>query len=183
MKQLRMPRSSNAIFLQTNAKLGDQVGVNFWSTKSKYGATIQDALNFVMSKGPGKEDITDIFPLVAAVAAAYGDSNGKYDAYLRKNDKKYQSAPYYYYDQSGALTKAPTSGRQKRDDEEGADTSASGFAVATPTEDPIPTPTIPFECPAAFATASQVELDDGIYVTCAELKPLYGYVDDVENSA
>jgi len=44
--------------------------------------------------------------------------------------------------------------------------------------DALPTPTISFECPAAFATGTEVQLDDGVYVTCDELKPFYGYVQD-----
>lgn len=44
--------------------------------------------------------------------------------------------------------------------------------------EPLPTPTIAFECPAAFATGTEVQLDDGVYATCDELKPFYGYVQE-----
>ena len=44
--------------------------MNMWTTKSKYGATIQTALNYVMGIDPKHEDMGDIFPHVAAVAAA-----------------------------------------------------------------------------------------------------------------
>jgi hypothetical protein len=36
-----------------------------------------------------------------------------------------------------------------------------------------PVPPVPFECPAVFAWAEEVEIDNGIFVTCDELKPLY----------
>lgn len=199
--------------------------MSYWNAKSKYGATIKDALDFVLHKGSGKEDITDIFPLVAAIAAAYGDRDGSYNAFLRRNDKRYGQAPYYFYDQAGALTKAPTSMRQSGSGKEGSDSpiiersstsptssapamlssvpgpasqvpfskktrstqtsrSAGGATILLPSvaRAAAPTPTIPFECPAAFATATEVELDDGVYVSCSQLKPFYGYVDAVTNS-
>ena len=211
---------------KTNAKLGDQIGVSYWGAKSKYGATIKDALDFVLHKGPGKEDITDIFPLVAAIAAAYGDPNGSYNAFLRRNDKRYGQAPYYFYDQAAAFTKAPTSTRQNSGGKESGDPptaeqlsttstssapvvsfaepsssarvsssvvsqtsrsshSAGGATILLPSvaRAAAPTPTIPFECPAAFATETEVELDDGVYVSCDQLKPFYGYADAVMNGA
>ena len=30
-----------------------------------------------------------------------------------------------------------------------------------------------FECPQVFETAKEVELEDGLFVTCDELKPYY----------
>lgn len=168
--------------MQTNAKLGDQLGLNFWTAKSKYGATIKDALDFVMNKGPGKEDVTDIFPHVAAIAAVYGDPSGKYMAYLKKFDTHFMTAPYYYYDQEGAMSgvhKTPNGKDEvqagepaqqplKLDDDSVSSTNTSSI------------PTIPWECPAAFATTLKVQLDDGVFVTCDELKPFYGYVKDAE---
>lgn len=150
-----------------------------------------------MTKGPGKEDITDIFPHVAAVAVAYGDPTGKYAAYLKKNDKRYQTAPYYYYNQQGALNRAPASKSKEIEDSlkeiqqhlmalektdvptQGTDVPTQGTNVPTATSVPQPTPTIPWECPAAFETATEVQLDDGVYVTCDELKHFYGYAMDI----
>jgi hypothetical protein len=37
----------------------------------------------------------------------------------------------------------------------------------------IDTDMIPFECPQVFTAALEVEVDDGVFVTCDELKPLY----------
>lgn len=216
--------------------------MDFWTAKSKYGATIKDALDFVFRLGPGKEDVSDIFPHVAAIAAAYGDPTGTYMAYLKKMDKNYMTAPYYYYNQPGAFTMAPTSAKGKGknvagllfSEEEAVEaailsktpslnetsvlsktptlsktpslsktptstksngvtsvtidhTSTSALDVTstsiTPTEtSALPTPTIPFECPEAFATATEVELDDGVYVTCDELKHFYGYAADTASN-
>ncbi|KAH8113005.1 alginate lyase-domain-containing protein [Phellopilus nigrolimitatus] len=187
-------RCFNLEAMITNAKLGDQLGLNFWTTKSKYGATIKDALDFTLRQNPGKEDVSDIFPHVAAIAAAYGDADGKYAAFLKRADDSYLTAPYYYYDQTAALMQAPNAGpkakgksvQSENDDREqqrlGQDKVTDSLAP-TPTNSNLPfaTPTIPWACPAAFATATQVQLDDGVYVTCDELKHLYGYTDKAKN--
>lgn len=155
-------------------------------------------MDYILKIGPGKEDITDSFPLVVAVAAAYGDPSGKYGAYLKKNDKLYMVSPYYYYSQPGALTQAP-SGKGGKSSGKDEDTNVSNgledtlaptrtakdavnTSAAPDADSATETPTIPFQCPPAFATAFSVQLDDGIYVTCDQLKPFYGYVDDVQNS-
>ena len=44
--------------------------MDFWTAKSKYGTTIQDALDWAMSADPKNENVLDIIPHVAAVAAA-----------------------------------------------------------------------------------------------------------------
>lgn len=136
-----------------------------------------------MTKGPGKEDITDIFPHIAAIAIAYGDPTGRYTAYLKKNDKRYQEAPYYYYNQAGALTKAPTSKNKVAEDPLDGLAHLAETDVPTPTSVPQATPTIPWECPTAFATATEVQLDDGVFVTCDELKHFYGYAMDTVNGS
>jgi hypothetical protein len=47
------------------------------------------------------------------------------------------------------------------------DVSFNGTAVTTRAAP------IPFECPAAFLVTQEVEIDNGIFVTCDELKPFY----------
>lgn len=157
--------------------------MDFWNAKSKYGATIKDALDFVMKKGPGKEEVADIFPHVAAIAAVYGDPGGKYMAYLKKLDSHFMTAPYYYYDQPAALS-------QKASKEIGGNTngamvnqssSLQGIRSTNTSDIPYTPPEIPWECPEAFATALRVQLDDGVFVTCDQLKPFYGYVEHGEN--
>jgi hypothetical protein len=34
-------------------------------------------------------------------------------------------------------------------------------------------PSIPFACPDAFKDTAKVEIENGIYVTCEQLRPLY----------
>ncbi|EIW87469.1 hypothetical protein CONPUDRAFT_34137, partial [Coniophora puteana RWD-64-598 SS2] len=154
-------RCFNLEAMITNAKLGDQLGVNYWTTKSKYGTTIQDALDYTMKLNPKTEKIDDIFPHVASVAAAYGDPGGKYEAFLRQHDASYQSQPFWYYDQTAALPNSPA-----------AQSSASHRRQA-PGACSEGTDEADFSCPEIFSVEPQVEIADGIFVTCDDLKPLY----------
>ncbi|KAI0361753.1 chondroitin AC/alginate lyase [Trametes cingulata] len=173
-------RCFNLEAMITNAKLADQLGMNFWTAKSKYGATIQTALDYTMGLDPKGEDISDIFPHVAAVAAAYGDPKGKYAGFLQKKESDYASQPFWFYDQSGALPNSPAGGRGKhrRDTEalvaEGA-ANAVDFAEGTGAHvlDDVNTGEIHFECPAVFQQAKETELEDGLFVSCADLEPFY----------
>ena len=126
--------------------------MDFWSAKSKYGATIQTALDYVMSVNPKNEDRTECLPHVAAVAAAYGDPSGKYAAYLREHGGDYRSEAYWFYDQPEAIQRTKTRERARDAQEMDFD----------------------FECPAVFEVGAPVELDDGIFVTCQDLEPFYG---------
>ncbi|KIJ68290.1 hypothetical protein HYDPIDRAFT_24584 [Hydnomerulius pinastri MD-312] len=107
-------RCFNLEAMITNAKIGDQLGMSYWNTESKYGGTIQTALDYTMSLDPGSEKLSEVFPHVATVAAAYGDPNGKYAAFLQRNDPSYESQPYFYYDQSAALPHAPAQRKTRR---------------------------------------------------------------------
>lgn len=139
-----------------NAKLGDQLGLNFWTAKSKYGATIQMATDYLMRLNPKNEDILELVPHVAAIAAAYGDPTGKYAAFLEKAIPKYQARPFWFYDQTVALPNSPAATMDKHSERELAADSV-----------------FPFECPAVFEDVGIVEIDDGIWVTCEDLKPYY----------
>ncbi|OBZ78723.1 hypothetical protein A0H81_00669 [Grifola frondosa] len=171
-------RCFNLEAMITNAKLGDQLGFNFWSAKSKYGATIQTAVDYAMAQDPKGEDVSDIFPHVAAVAAAYGDPKGKYKTFLQQKCIGYQSQPFYFYDQTVALPNSPAahSGHSRRDDIVDSllrvDTFGAENMLSTMTS--AANLTIPFECPAVFDDAPQVEIEDDLFVTCDELKPFYG---------
>ncbi|KAI0724433.1 alginate lyase-domain-containing protein [Cerioporus squamosus] len=169
-------RCFNLEAMITNAKLGDQLGMNFWTAKSRYGATIQTALDYVMAQDPKGEDISDIFPHVAAVAAAYGDPKGKYAAFLQMKDSDYKNQPFWFYDQSAALPNSPA-GHSKRD------LSLSDFALEEQnlvTQFNATTGTVldaasaagsEFDCPSVLDNG--VELEVGLYVTCDQLKPFY----------
>ena len=154
--------------------------------KSKYGATIQTAVDYTMSVNPKGEDISDIFPHVAAAAAAYGDPKGKYAAFLQKNAPNYKSQPYWFYDQSAALPHSPAGSKSKRSDDESVDHTAQAPVPDVPaatlngtnstdmgTPATTQSTTIPFECPAVFDDAFEVELEDDLFVTCDQLRPFY----------
>ncbi|CCM00920.1 uncharacterized protein FIBRA_02966 [Fibroporia radiculosa] len=172
-------RCFNLEAMITNAKMGDQLGLNLWTAKSKYGATIQTALDYVMGLDPKGEDVSDIFPHVAAVAAAYGDPKGKYAAFLEKQISTYKNTPFWFYDQSSAIPNSPAaqSTHKRQVDELDDNLDRTTSFVARPEEMVLDVVNevaqIPFECPAAFANAPAIEVDDDIWVTCAELKPLY----------
>ncbi|KAI0662686.1 chondroitin AC/alginate lyase [Cubamyces menziesii] len=187
-------RCFNLEAMITNAKLGDQLGMNFWTAKSKYGATIQTALDYTMGLNPKGEDVSDIFPHVAAVAAAYGDPKGKYAAFLQQMDSDYTSEPFYFYDQSGALPNSPAGGsraavKHRRDAIQesvanvtkvfDADTGDNARQMAAQVLDDVGSGEIPFECPAVFQSAKVTELEDGLFVTCDQLEPFYELVSNV----
>ncbi|KAF5314977.1 hypothetical protein D9619_007552 [Psilocybe cf. subviscida] len=69
-----------------------------WSTPSGSGATIQKALDFAIttSAATSKEGkyAEELWPNVASVASVYGDAEGKYLAYLKKNAPGFMSEPY-----------------------------------------------------------------------------------------
>jgi hypothetical protein len=100
-------RCFNLEALIANAKMGDQLGLNLWSAKSKYGATIQTALDFIMSLDPKGEDVKEVVPHVASIAAAYGDPSGKYSMFMENVMSDYQSQPFWFYDQTAALPNSP----------------------------------------------------------------------------
>lgn len=174
-----------------NAKMGDALGQDFWSAKSKYGATIQTALDYAMVSDPKGEEMDDLLPHIAAVAAAYGDPEGKYKAFLDKKMAGYERRPYWFYNQPSAFAKAPNSAKAKRkmkktkktkkakrSDIQGtildeADES-DGDDESDDPDVPVGTkPTIPFTCPDAFKDTTKVEIDNGMFVTCEQLRPLY----------
>ncbi|KAF8633931.1 hypothetical protein AX15_001115 [Amanita polypyramis BW_CC] len=134
------------------AKIGDELDLDLWNAKSKYGATIQTAVDYTMSVDPRKEDITEIIPHVLAVAAAYGDPHGKYAAFLKRVGN-YENKASWLYDQ-------PEGVRRIR-----------GRKEARSVEEVMGD--IEFECPDVFSGVVRVELDDGVFVTCDELKPFY----------
>lgn len=121
-----------------------------------------------MSIGAKGEDLSDIFPHVASVAAAYGDPKGKYAAFLQKNVNNYKSQPFWFYDQSAALPNSPAA-KTKRSysDKKTQVRSTEGSKLIADQN------TIPFECPAVFKDAPAVELEDGLFVTCDQLRPFF----------
>jgi hypothetical protein len=110
-------------------------------------------MDFIIASNPKGEKIDQAIPHVAAVAAAYGDPTGRYADFLKKNMKEYKSKPFWFYDQEKALSGSRARKAIKRD-------STS-------------TPKVPFTCPEVFKNATSVEIDNGVFVTCDQLRPLY----------
>lgn len=148
--------------------MGDQLGHNFWSAQSKYGATIQTALDFILKTDPKSEDISQVYPHVAAIIAAYGDPDGKYTKFLNKNEPNYRTKSYFFYDQPAALPNAPGSSKKRSVIWEREDSILSRNTTV-----PNTGTVRDFECPKVFADAMEVEIEDGLFVTCRELQPLY----------
>jgi hypothetical protein len=126
--------------------------MNFWTAKSKYGATIQTAVDYTMGIDPKSEDVTELVPHIAATAAAYGDPTGKYAKFLERTIPNYQTRPFFFYDQAIALPASRMNEHAER-----ADTY---------------TGTISFQC-AEVLKGGTAELDNDISVTCEELEPFY----------
>lgn len=118
-----------------------------------------------MHLNPKFEDVTEILPHVASIAAAYGDPTGKYAAFLKRTMSDYQSKSFWFYDQTGALMSSPAAQNQPAVNIVDGSDSTTGVPP-TPSE-------VPFQCPDVFDLVDKVEIDDGIFVTCGELKPFY----------
>lgn len=52
-----------------------------------------------MAQDPKDEDPGELYPVVASVAAKYGDPNGKYAAFLANATPSYPADPYFLWSQ------------------------------------------------------------------------------------
>jgi hypothetical protein len=114
-----------------------------------------------MRTDPQNEDVAEVVPHVAAIAAACGDPKGKYAAFMARAMPNYKTKPFYFYNQPEALSQ-----KNKRSTiwaREGDDVKDN----------------IPWKCPRNSELLPSgvygFELDNGVYVSCDELEPLYGY--------
>ncbi|EUC53702.1 alginate lyase [Rhizoctonia solani AG-3 Rhs1AP] len=181
-------RCFNLEAIITNAKLGDYIGINYWSVRTKYGATIQTAVDYLISLEPGNERVEDALPHVAAVAAAYGDPRSKYVNYLKSGNRNYDKKSYWFYDQPAAISNKP---KGKRGVEDGAlpttDSPEALVARANP-EDPAPSANPDGSPepesvdaagvdqdhpPAMFANGRLVELEEGLFVGWDNVREFY----------
>lgn len=64
---------------------------------------MQTAVDYAMHLNHGPEDASELLPHVAAVAAFYGDSDGKYKAFLDASAVVYKSQPWWFFDQPEAV--------------------------------------------------------------------------------
>ncbi|OCH88737.1 chondroitin AC/alginate lyase [Obba rivulosa] len=93
-------RAYNLAAMITNARLAAYIDYDTWNLTTSAGATVQSALNFAMQQSPGHETASELYSNVAAVAAAYGDANGKYAAFLLQHDgSSYVEDPAFLWDQ------------------------------------------------------------------------------------
>ena len=171
--------------MQTAAKIGDYLGMDFWTKKTRNGATIQQALDFTMAHDPKKEAVSQIFPHVAAVAAAYGDPDMKYANFLQAHRPAYKSDRYWLYDQAPALKMSPLRRRErqdsrrlrwKRQDADDSEEYPDGVGVIPPAEaqnDTVSRNGVAVQCPEAFAGQEEIELDNGVSVACYQVLPFY----------
>ncbi|KAF7343232.1 Chondroitin AC/alginate lyase [Mycena venus] len=97
-------RNFNIAGMITNARLlkyADPTS-NDWNTTSN-GATIQTAVDFLMATNPSatnEANVTaEIYPNVAAVAATYGDPQGKYVKFLKASGFPYTDDASFLWDQ------------------------------------------------------------------------------------
>ncbi|KAH7090027.1 chondroitin AC/alginate lyase [Auriculariales sp. MPI-PUGE-AT-0066] len=92
-----------------NNKLAAYVGYDGWSRPTKAGTNLQNAVTYAMQFDPAATDevtsapAEELYQHVAAVAAHYGDPDGKYAAYLARVDPKYPQSPYFLWNQPLAL--------------------------------------------------------------------------------
>jgi len=84
---------------QTNARLASHLGFDAWNLTSASGGTIKSALDFTMTVPPGDEGATELYPSIGAVAAVYGDPDGKYAKFLASAEPNYPAQPWFFYEQ------------------------------------------------------------------------------------
>lgn len=130
-----------------------------WRYKSRSGATIEDAIQFLMSVDPKDEDVTQAAPLVATAAAAYGDPDNRYLAFLENISPNYRYKPFWFMNQAQSM--------------EGS-RSAKGMGAFS--EDALVveidgTVSSELDCPDIFKTSGPegCELEPGLFVTCEML--------------
>ncbi|QRV90823.1 alginate lyase [Ceratobasidium sp. AG-Ba] len=157
-------RCFNLEAIITNAKLGDYIGANFWDSKSKYGATIQTAVNYLMSLDPRGEKIEEALPHVAAVAAVYGDPQGKYAQYLKNGNRNYPKKPFWFYDQPAAVSRGAGESR----------IGAMGDSPTGTTEPNTPASDVDQDHPPQlFSDGRLVELEEGLFVGWEDVRDFY----------
>ncbi|ORY29370.1 alginate lyase-domain-containing protein [Naematelia encephala] len=93
-------RCTNIEAMILNAKLGASLNLDFWSVRSSQGATIRS------------EDANELLPHVAAVAAAYGDEDGRYRSFLDSSGVDYESQIWWFFDQPEAVRNIKQSKRK-----------------------------------------------------------------------
>ncbi|EJD51798.1 chondroitin AC/alginate lyase [Auricularia subglabra TFB-10046 SS5] len=107
-------RAYNLGAMITAAKLGQYIGFDAWNLTTTKGGTIQKAADWALQFDPAETNevksapAPELYQHVAAVAAVYGDPDGKYAEFLGRVDPKYPQSPYFFWNQPLALPKGYT---------------------------------------------------------------------------
>jgi hypothetical protein len=127
-------RNFNIAGMITNARLlkyADPTS-NDWNTTSN-GATIQTAIDFLMTTSPASTHETnvtaEIYPNVAAVAATYGDPQGKYAKFLNASGFPYADDASFLWDQPLAGGTLSANSNASPDDSQSHSGSSSSSAI------------------------------------------------------
>ena len=144
--------------------------MNFWTETTRYGGTLQSAVDHIISLDPGKEDVQEVLPHVAAMAAAFGDPGNRYLKYIQEKKSNYAQQSFWLFDQTAAFTMAPASdGKAQRS---APDMELFPVSFKGPDNSAVKSP-VGKACPPVFDGQNVIELDPGISVTCVELEPFY----------
>lgn len=163
-----------------------------WASRSRYGANIQDALDYVIQESPGGESLQSLLPHVAAVSVAYGDPNKAYAKFITNQDDGAPHRTWFWRDVPGAFgpnNKLPHQRRYHDNDFDDRETSVSHIPRTTRApnmrrDDEIPTANAtgvawaPGEEPIrpeifGLNGDDMVELDDGVFASWQDIRPYY----------
>jgi hypothetical protein len=165
-----------------------------WAARSRYGANIQDALDYVMQESPGGESMQSLLPHVAAVSVVYGDPNKAYAKFIANQDDGATHRTWFWRDVPDAFgpnNKLPHQRRFRDNDCDDRETSVSRITRTACA--PIGNMRRDDETPVANATGvawapgeepiqpdifglngdDKVELDDGVFVSWQDIRPYY----------
>ncbi|KAF8237583.1 chondroitin AC/alginate lyase [Tricholoma matsutake] len=126
-------RAYNLAAMITNARIAAYTGESsVWNKTTTQGATIQTALEFAMtvkaSASNETDGISELYSIVADIAAVYGDLQGKYIAFLRAGEPTYATDGFFLWDQPLPGGEKESAGIRKN----GTSAGGTGNANKTP---------------------------------------------------
>ena len=160
-----------------------------WASRSRYGANIQDALDYVMQERPGSESMQSLLPHIAAISVAYGDPSKAYAKFIADKDDGAPHRTWFWRDVPGAFGPNNKLPHQRRDHEDGLEPRVSGIACTAckhelrrgdevPTANATGVAWAPGEEPIrpnifGLNGDEEIELDDGVLVKWEDVRPYY----------
>lgn len=120
-------RAYNLAAMITNGRIAAYTGESdVWKKTTAQGAIIQNALDFAMtvpaSKSNETDGVSELYSIVADIAAIYGDPQGKYIAFLKAGEPTYATDAFFLWDQ-------PSSGGENASNTTTPSKKSSGSAV------------------------------------------------------